>query len=186
MPIREPKYIIQAKEKLSKSVNTCITKRQHITIESVDEEEKTKNKKRLKCNNISTEKSITISTAVIEPDDCIIVSHITNYIPTAHEMASRRRVLDERQIPLSSVKENVLSKYSKLNDDSLDIFLRILVKTSCFETQSVHYIEYPELIIASDRKSIQILGGNCTDHWRCIFFDETKLYVYDSIWLYIR
>ena len=54
---------------------------------------------------------------MIEPD-CIIVSHITNYIPTADEMASRRRVLDERQIPLSSVKENVLSKYSKLNDDS--------------------------------------------------------------------
>ena len=101
-------------------------------------------------------------------------------------MVSRRRVLDERQIPLSSVKENVLSKYSKLNDDSLDLFLRILAKTSCFETQSVNYIEYPELIIVSDRKSIQILGGNCTDHWRCIFFDEPKLYVYDSIWLYIR
>jgi len=67
-------YIIQAKEKLSKSVNTCITKRQHITIESINEEEnKTKNEKQL--NNISIEKSITVSIAVIEPDDCIIVSH---------------------------------------------------------------------------------------------------------------
>ncbi|KYM95153.1 hypothetical protein ALC62_14214 [Cyphomyrmex costatus] len=52
MPIREPKYIIEAKEKvLSKSINTCNTKRQHV-IESVDEEEnKTINHKRLKCNN---------------------------------------------------------------------------------------------------------------------------------------
>ena len=30
-------------------------------------------------------------------------------------------------------------------------------------------------------KSLQIIGGNCTDHWRCIFFDGTKLHVYDSI-----
>lgn len=74
-----------------------------------------------------------------------------------------------------------MSKYSKLNDDSLDIFLRIIAEASCFETQSIHYIEYPELITVSDRKSIQIIGENCTDHWRCIFFDEKKLYVYDSI-----
>ena len=72
---------------MSKSVNTCITKQQHITIESIDEEEnKMKNEKWLKCNNISTEKSITVSIAVIESDECIIVSHITNHIPTIDEM----------------------------------------------------------------------------------------------------
>ena len=49
---------------------------------------------------------------MIEPGDCIFVSHITNHIPTTDEMANRR-VLDDRQISLFSMKENVLSKYSK-------------------------------------------------------------------------
>lgn len=30
-------------------------------------------------------------------------------------------------------------------------------------------------------KSLQIIGGNCNDHWRCIFFDGTKLRVYDGL-----
>lgn len=63
----------------------------------------------------------------------------------------------------------------------MDLFLRVVKKTSCFETQSVHYIEYPQLIKASCGKSVQIIGGNCTDHWRCIFFDGIKLFVYDSL-----
>lgn len=44
------------------------------------------------------------------------------------------------------------------------------------------YLEYPHIIQASHSdKSIQIIGGNCTDHWRCIYFDGIKLHVYDSI-----
>lgn len=73
-------------------------------------------------------------------------------------------------------------KYSKLNDESLDRFLRIVRETSCFETQSVLYLEFPYMIIASHSdKSLQIIGGNCSDHWRCIFFDGIKLHVYDSL-----
>lgn len=69
----------------------------------------------------------------------------------------------------------------KVNDDSLDLFLRIVRETSCFETQNVLYIEFPDMITASNSdKSLQIIGGNCTDHWRCIYFDGSKLHVYDS------
>ncbi|KAL6416526.1 hypothetical protein ACFW04_013389 [Cataglyphis niger] len=58
----------------------------------------------------------------------------------------------------------------------------IIIKTSSFETQSVLYLEYPHIIVASHSdKSVQIIGGNCSNHWRCIFFDGTKLRVYDSL-----
>jgi len=71
---------------------------------------------------------------------------------------------------------NVLPIDSKLNDESLDIFLRVVRDTSDFETQSVLYLEFPEIIEASHNdKSLQIIGGNCSDHWRCIFFNGTKL-----------
>lgn len=161
MPIREPKYIVETKEK-SKSV-----KRHHTMTASVNEESKLMDNKRLK---YSIQTNASVPTATIEPDDCIIIGQVTGHIPTADEMASRRKVLDGREISLSSVKDNVLPKNSKLNDDSLDLFLRVVAETSCFETQSVHYIEYPQLIRASYNKSVQIIGGNCTDHWRCIFF----------------
>jgi len=165
----------EAKEK-SKSV-----KRHYTTITSVNEEEsKLIDNKRLK---YSIQTNATVPTAVIEPDDCIIVDQVTGHISTADEIASRIRVLDGREISLSSVKENVLSKNSKLNDDLLDLFLRIVAKTSYFETQSViiHYIEYLQLVRASYNKSVQIIGDNCTDHWRCIYFDRIKMYVYDSL-----
>lgn len=62
----------------------------------------------------------------------------------------------------------------------MDLFLRIVRDTSDFETQSA--LEFPTLIEASrSNKSLQIIGGNCSDHWRCIFFDGTKLRVYDSL-----
>lgn len=79
------------------------------------------------------------------------------------------------------MEENVLSKNKLLTDESMDQILRIIRETSCFETQSVQYLEYPDLITACYNKSIQIIEGNCTNHWRCIFFDGVKLHVYDSI-----
>ena len=91
-------------------------------------------------------------------------------------------MLDDVITSLPLVKNNILSINSKLNDESLDLFLRIVRETSCFETQSVLYLQYPHLIEASrSNKSLQIIGGNCTDHWRCIYFDGTKLHVYDSL-----
>lgn len=84
--------------------------------------------------------------------------------------------------PLFIVKKNVMPNNNKLNDELLDSFLHVIRETTCFETQSVLYIEYPEEIDASQSdKSLQIIGGNCTDHWRCLFFDESLHHVYDSL-----
>jgi len=91
-------------------------------------------------NDISIETNVTVPTAVIEEqEDCIIVSHINKKNLTADDIARRKKILDDRYISLSLVKENVLPKDSKLNDNSLDRFLCVVRETSCFETQSVLY-----------------------------------------------
>jgi len=173
MPIRNPKYIIEAKEKSSKSRNI---KRQKINPDNISQENK-----RLKCNTVVTETTNDTVATATEQEDCIIVSHLKKQYLTADDVARRKKILDNTFAPLYLVKENVLPKNSKLNNESLDHFLRIVRETTCFETQSVQYIEYPDLITASCNKTLQIIGGNCTDHWRCIFFDGVQLHVYDNI-----
>jgi len=94
----------------------------------------------------------------------------------------RKKVLDDTIVSRLDIEKNVLPKNSQLSDETLDQFLRIVRETSCFETQSVQYLQHPQLITASNSdKSLQIIGGNCTNHWRCIYYDGSKLHVYDSI-----
>lgn len=76
---------------------------------------------------------------------------------------------------------------SLLSDESLDSFLRVVRETTLFETQSVQHQTCLDYIDASQSdKSLQIIGGKQwtgegIEHWRCIFFNGTKLHVYDSI-----
>jgi len=97
-------------------------------------------------------------------------------------MVRHKKLLDETFIPITLIKENVLPSNNELNSESLDQFLRIIKNTSSFETQSVLYLQYPHIIEAShSNKSLQIIGGNCSNHWRCIFFYGITLRVYDSL-----
>lgn len=142
--------------------------------------------KRSKENVSSVTASITDTSGSInvkEDDDCILVSSSKSVRDlTKNEAARRKQILDDMIAPFSVVKKNVLPINNKLNDESLDSLLRVIRETSCFETQSVLYIEYPEEVVASrSDKSLQIIGGNCTDHWRCVVFDGTMLRVYDSL-----
>jgi len=100
-------------------------------------------------------------------------------------MTNLKKYLDEDIPSISDVKKNILLINSKLDDISLTQFLRvenITRQTSHFETQNVLYIAYPDVIETSQSdKSLQIIGGNFSNHWRCIFFDGNKLHVYDSL-----
>lgn len=112
----------------------------------------------------------------------VIINYTSKQEITKDDIARQRKILDNPIAPLSVVKENVLPINSKLNDESLDRFLRVVRETTSFETQSVQYLQFPHIIVASHSdKSLQIIGGNCSDHWRCIFFDGTKLHIYDSL-----
>ena len=176
MPIRNPKYIIDAQEKASKKKVSC--KRQTVQKNYIEEERK---------HNVlatdATNTAVVLDTNQDSDSDCILVSYSKNKLNlTKDEIAKRKKVLDHTIVPLSLVRENVLPVQSKLNDKSLDTFLRVIRETTCFETQNVQYLEYPDMITASESKnSLQIIGGNCTDHWRCIFYDGSKLHVYDSL-----
>src|SRR5580765_7149766 len=161
MPIREPQYVIEAQEAARKN-----DKKVESSIEA---------SKQLLSNSTTTVPE--------QDDDCIIIDYCNEKRDLTEDDIRRQRKMLDNVIPsFLSVKNNVLPINSKLNDESLDLFLRIVRETSCFETQSVLYLEYPHIIEASrSNKSLQIIGGNCTDHWRCILFDGTKLHVYDSL-----
>lgn len=179
MPIRNPKYIIEAKEEASKKIMGRKTMHRDIV-----ESENVQESKRFKSNTLEIEAAITAAAVDTEQDDdCVIVSYSNDKRDlTKDDVARYKKILDDMIAPLSLVKENVLPIHSKLNDESLDRFLRVVRETSLFETESVLYLEFPQMIVASQSdKSLQIIGGNCSDHWRCIFYDGTKLRVYDSL-----
>jgi len=185
MPIRDPSYIIEAKQEAAKKINTRKSKWQNV----INSENVNKEKKRFKSDISPTETAITATAAenIEQDDDCIIVSTSAKQNITKDDMARHKKILDNVIPSLSIVKGNVLPINSKINDKSLDLFLRVIRETFYFETQNVLYLEFPHIITAScSDKSIQIIGGNCSDHWRCIFFDGTKLHVYEFTWLYIR
>ncbi|XP_067216432.1 uncharacterized protein [Linepithema humile] len=181
MPIRNPQYIVDAQEKASKKkVSHKLSVQEN---NKVQETNIVQAKKELQRNILLTDATnVTADLNAEQDSDCIFVSYTKRKNLTKDEIAKRKKVLDDTIVPLSLVRNNVLPVQNQLNDESLDTFLRIVRKTSCFETQSVQYLQFPELITASDSdNSLQIIGGNCTDHWRCIFFDGSKLHVYDSL-----
>ncbi|KYM99282.1 hypothetical protein ALC62_09978 [Cyphomyrmex costatus] len=177
MPIREPRHILEAKEAAAKKIN--VKKSKQNTIESENVIEPKKRFKRI----ISPIKTITVAAENMEQDDdCVIIGYTSNTDITEDDMARHKRILDDSIASDNLVEKNVLPVNSKINDESLDRLLRLIRETSSFEIQSVQYIEFPHMIVASQSdKSIQIIGGNCSDHWRCIYFDGTKLNVYDSV-----
>lgn len=116
-------------------------------------------------------------------NDCVLTSYTRKIDLTKDEIAKRKEILDNTFTSLSLVKKNVLSKNSTLNDELLDLFLRVIRETSWFETQSVLYIEYSaEIETSQSDKSLQIIGGTCTNHWRCLFYDGSLLHVYEHVY----
>ncbi|KAJ8673527.1 hypothetical protein QAD02_005437 [Eretmocerus hayati] len=115
--------------------------------------------------------------------DCIEITsvHQLTELPERNRIGARR-FFDERELLLEVVLERVY-RDEKLNDDTIDFFLR-LVDKHCgdkFSIQSVNYITRPELVEPVSGPAIQIIGGDCTDHWRTILFENGVLHVYDSL-----
>ncbi|KAL6419451.1 hypothetical protein ACFW04_011400 [Cataglyphis niger] len=146
MPIRDPKYIIEAKKKTTKLA-----------------------RKRYKSSVLPVEAAFATAAAINieQDDDCIIINYSNKHETTNDDIEGHEKILNA---PLSVVKDNILPIDSKINDESLNRFLRVVRETSDFETQTTN-----------NNKSLQIIGGNCSNHWRCIFFGGTKFQVYDSL-----
>jgi len=181
MKIRNPRYIVEAKEKAAKKLEN----RQNTVDKDnvIDDEEET-----CKSGILLTKTETTtadIAQEIEQDDDCIYMSTICKQYESEEDKARRKLNLDEINIKISSVRENVLSN-NELHDESLDKFLCVIRETTRYETQSVQYQGCCTIEASQNDKSLQIIGGNDwnaqgINHWRCIFFDGTKLHVYDSI-----
>ncbi|KAL6417133.1 hypothetical protein ACFW04_012961 [Cataglyphis niger] len=156
MPIRNPKYIMEAKEEAAKKLRS--QSRRNITESKNGMEDSKRFKSNVSPMEVTMTDTVTIALNEEQDDDCIIISHSSKRDITEEDMTRHKNVLDHTFPSFSSVK----------------------IETSFFETQSVLYLEYPHIIVASD-KSVQIIGGNCSNYWRCIFFDGIKFRVYDSL-----
>jgi len=97
MSIRNPKYIIEAKEKLSKSHNI---KRQKINHDNISQENK-----QLKCNTVLTEMTNDTIATTTEQEDIIMYYQSKKQNLTANNVARRKKFLDNTFVPLHLVKE---------------------------------------------------------------------------------
>lgn len=95
--------------------------------------------------------------------------------------AERIEYLKNARASLRSVRHIVLNPEVEMNDACVDTFLKILRETSVYETQSVQYVVYRDMVERVKGKSIQVIGGSAARHWRCFYYDEKHLYVYDSL-----
>lgn len=183
MPIRNPRYIIEAQQEAAKKIINRKSLRQcNLEDESIIQKDECFESEINVSNILPMEATIVTAPSAEQDDDCIVVSYSKNRELTEDDVAKQTEFLDNSVAPLYVVKDNVLPIDSKINDESLDLLLRVIRDDSHFETQSVLYLEYPHIIVASrSDKSLQIIGGNCSDHWRCIYFEGTKLRVYDSL-----
>lgn len=71
-----------------------------------------------------------------------------------------------------------------VNDLSLDALMDVIKKTTEFTDHLVHYSIFLETRkpCPDGVKIIQILGGN--NHWRCLYYNKSKVHIYDSITRY--
>ena len=171
MSIRNPEYIknAMAKAKLEKSSGKPqqVPKTQSNVVEQ-----------RQLCK-----RSFTGTVMVEEDDKCIIVSHEKGEGFAPEDAKVFRQTLDNKTHSLSRIRNNVLPLGSRLDDDSVDEFLQIVRKKYEFENQSVAYMYSHHTLVepVQSKRSVQLIGGNATDYWRCLSFDGAKLTVYDSL-----
>lgn len=95
-----------------------------------------------------------------------------------------RSFANDRVISYRHVRQILSTQYKWLDDDVLDRLIFIMNQSNNpFETQSVMYIERPESVEPVQKSSIQIIGGNCINHWRTAYFDKdaNKILIYDSL-----
>lgn len=173
MTIRNPSYTMEAKKKSQK-----------IKTESFIGDVKTNNKRKLKqtkeTENNKKSKFINDSKN-LDDKDIQFIAVIENDDLTERDMSSIKRYFDTREFVIEEIINNVMPD-NELNDEDLDCFMRILHRQyNSFAVESVQYIMRPNITNAVTGPAIQIIGGNYTGHWRVLYYDCDKLYVYDSI-----
>ena len=88
-----------------------------------------------------------------------------------------------KEILYPPISDVVALRYGHDYEDTARRELEIVRKKYEFETQSVAYMYSHHTLVepVQSKRSVQLIGGNATDHWRCLSFDGVKLRVYDSL-----
>ena len=107
------------------------------------------------------------------------------------DMDDRVEISEEYRQVLESVRNatsvedvilDVLPQNSLLNDASIDFFQFIAEENFSFIFQPACYTAYYRYIKPCySRQDLQIIGGNRSGHWSCVYYDGSKLMIYDSI-----
>lgn len=127
MPIRNLRDIMEAKEKAAKKL--CRTSRRNVTECENGMEESKRFKPNVSSKEVTMTDTVTIVSNKEQDNDCIIISHSSSKRDITEDvMIKHKKFLDHTFASLSSVKNNVLPITSELNDESLDLFLRIVRK----------------------------------------------------------
>ena len=90
--------------------------------------------------------------------------------------------------PIKIIKETSTSyekDNSKLTDTHIDADIKLVPEFSQFRIRSQLYLQIPERIlpIDLDKTYIQILfsGPSASGHWICLFYNQKKVHIYDSL-----
>ena len=77
---------------------------------------------------------------------------------------------------------DILMSESLLNDTSIDLFLNIVEEYSDFRFHPTSYFAYYTYIEpCTSGRYMQIIGGNQNRHWCCVYYDGSKIVIYDSL-----
>ena len=84
-------------------------------------------------------------------------------------------------ISVQEVVDDVLHPTNLLNDTSSDLFRIIVHENTDFYFNPTSYFAYYTFIKPRRLdKDMHIIGGNATRHWCCVYYDGSMVAIYDS------
>ena len=179
MPIRDPEYILQAKNDLKR-------KREQKSTSIQDKERKKKIKIR---DSILFDVPAQNASRVTGTNPNENIHLATTWIPITIDNNTRPSqqgiaILEglRRDIRTDEVIADVLMPKSLLNDTSIDLFQNIVEANSDFRFHPTSYFAYYTYIEpCTAGQCMQIIGGNQNRHWCCVYYDGSKVSIYDSL-----
>ena len=139
-------------------------------------------KNAIKCSSVITSNSENID---YDSDDVIYGGSYTD--PNAFDSKSVDSIttyFETKGIEddVNNFTNTILHMKKQLPDDVMDIFLSIVKEQTQYEVQSILYQYFLCAVQpVKSTKSIMILGGSSTNHWRFAYYDGALIHVYDTI-----
>ena len=83
---------------------------------------------------------------------------------------------------LETVKKRVTTPNEWLDDRDLDTFLEVLRNNSTLDILTVLSLVLTTFFEeVQNETDVQIIGGNLTQHWRCYYYNDRQLLIFESL-----